>query len=186
MIEINRNPTPREIAVFGGLCLVFFGFVGGMVLWRPEGLLAAALILTGAWLVSLVFNREDRLQQLSGVALPGLFALAGGSVLRLGLDPWTVASGLWAVGVLAAAMVWISREGGRQFYVAWMLAALPIGWTISHLVLGVVYYVVLTPIGLILRLTGRDPMQRRFDRSAASYWIERKPDDDPSRHFRQF
>jgi hypothetical protein len=67
-----------------------------------------------------------------------------------------------------------------------MLAALPIGWTISHLVLGAVYYLVLTPIGLVMRLLGRDPMQRRFDRSAKSYWIERTPRTDPSRHFRQF
>jgi len=185
MIDINTNPTPREVRVFGGLCLLFFGAVGAVVLWRPAGLLGAATILGGAWLVSLLFNGEKRLRQLSGVLLPGLFAFAGGAV-ALGVDAWSVASSLWAVGVLAAAMVWISGEAGRRLYVGWMLAALPIGWTLSHLVLGVVYYLVLTPIGLVMKLTGHDPMKRRFDPSAVSYWIERTPRSDPSRHFRQF
>ena len=185
MIVINKNPSPREIRVFGGLCLLFFGAVGGVVLWRPEGLLGAATILGTAWLVSLIFNSEDRARQLLGLLLPGLFALSGGSV-RLGVDPWTVAAALWAVAVLTAAMIWISHEAGRRFYVGWMLAAVPIGWSLSHLVLGAVYYLVLTPIGLIMRLTGYDPMRRRYDRSATTYWIERKTQTDPSRHFRQF
>jgi hypothetical protein len=185
MIEINRNPTPREVRIFGGLCLLFFGAVGAVVLWRPEGLVGAATILGVAWLISLVLNAEQRARQLAGVLLPGLFAVAGGSV-RLGLGSWTVAAAVWALGVLAAAMVWISPEAGRRLYVGWMLAAQPIGWTLSHLVLGAVYYLVLTPIGLGMRLLGRDPMHRRFDPSAASYWVERKSQADPARHFRQF
>ena len=185
MIEINHNPSPREVRVCGGLCLLFFGAVGGIVLWRPEGLLGAATILGTAWLVSLVLNSEHRGRQLPGVLLPGLFALCGGSV-RMGVDPWTTAAALWALAVLVAAMVWISHEAGRRLYVGWMLAALPIGWTFSHLVLGAVYYLVLTPIGLIMRLTGRDPMKRRIDPAAKSYWIVRETQSDPLRHFRQF
>lgn len=185
MIEINTDPTPREIRLFGGLCLLFFAAVGGIVLWRPDGLLGAATILGSAWLVSVVFNAERRVRQLSGVLLPGLFALSGESI-HLGVDPWTVAAGLGAVGLLAAAMVWVSREAGRRLYVGWMIAAQPIGWTLSHLVLGVVYYLVLTPIGLLLRLGGRDPMRRRFDPEARSYWIEREQRSDTTRYFRQY
>jgi hypothetical protein len=90
------------------------------------------------------------------------------------------------VGVLAAAVVWISPSLGRSGFVAWMVAAAPIGWTISHVVLGAVYYLVLTPIGLILRVAGRDPLQRRFDRTAPTYWIERKREQAPTRPFKQF
>ena len=43
-------------------------------------------------------------------------------------------------------------------FLGWMYAAFPIGWTISHLLLLAVYYFVLTPVGLALRLTGRDPV----------------------------
>jgi hypothetical protein len=91
MIEVKRYPSPREVRIFGGLCILFFGAVGAVVLWRPDGLLGAAMILGTAWLVSLVFNAESRLRQLLGVLLPGLFALAGGAV-RSGVDPWAVAT----------------------------------------------------------------------------------------------
>lgn len=73
----------------------------------------------------------------------------------------------------------------RVVYVAWMIAVFPIGWTISHAVLAVVFYLVVTPIGWMLRLSGRDPMQRKFDAQAKTYWQPRtaKPTD---RYFRQF
>jgi hypothetical protein len=174
MIEVNFNPTTKDVRIFGGLILLFFGLVGGVVLWRPEGLLVAAMILGGAWIVSLLFNSRDRGRQLAGIVLPGLFALAGGAV-RLGTDPGTVAYVLWGVGALLALMTWISLTFGCRLYVGWMLAAVPIGWTISHIVLGAVYYLVLTPIGLIMRLVGRDPTH-----------IRREPQQDPSRPFRQF
>ena len=62
----------------------------------------------------------------------------------------------------------------------------PIGWTISHAVLALLYYLLFTPIGLIIRLFGRDPMQRRLDRSAATYWVPHNQDRDAGRYFRQF
>ena len=59
-------------------------------------------------------------------------------------------------------------------YVGWMDASWPMGWVFSHVLLGVTYYLVITPIGLILRLLGKDPMRRRFDREAKTYWIPTK------------
>jgi hypothetical protein len=60
----------------------------------------------------------------------------------------------------------------------------PIGWTISH-VLMADYYLVVTPIGLIMRALKRDPMQRAFDRQAEA--VDRPPkDENTGRYFRQF
>jgi hypothetical protein len=67
-----------------------------------------------------------------------------------------------------------------------MYAAYPIGWTISHLLLLIVYYVILTPVGLAMRLAGRDPLDRSPDPAAESYWVRRTPPDSPARYFRQF
>jgi len=61
----------------------------------------------------------------------------------------------------------------RLLYVAVMTATLPIGYVLSHIVLGVVFYGLLTPIGLAMRAVGLDPMHRKIDRSAKSYWIAR-------------
>ena len=73
----------------------------------------------------------------------------------------------------------------RVVYVAWMIAVFPIGWTISHAVMAVIFYLVVTPIGWMLKLSGHDPMQRKFDAEAKTYWQPRtaKPTD---RYFRQF
>src|SRR5689334_15620145 len=46
---------------------------------------------------------------------------------------------------------------------------------VSPIALGVLFFGVLVPTGLLMRLFGRDPMRLRFDRNASTYWIDRKP-----------
>ncbi|MDI1319872.1 MAG: SxtJ family membrane protein [bacterium] len=91
---------------------------------------------------------------------------------------WILAAGVPAVGA-----VW--REGLRLLYVGLSYATYPIGWVVSTIVLGVIYYAVLTPIGLILRVCGHDPLQRRADRRAVSYWHKRPGPRPPASYFRQ-
>ena len=62
----------------------------------------------------------------------------------------------------------------------------PIGWIISHALLAIVYYLVITPIGLGMRLFGRDPLQRELHRSAKTYWTPRSTIKDTARYFQQF
>jgi hypothetical protein len=52
--------------------------------------------------------------------------------------------------------------------------------------LALVYYGWITPIGLLIRLFGYDPMRRRLDRTAKSNWIRRKPIKNVDRYFRQY
>ena len=92
----------------------------------------------------------------------------------------------WIGGVALMALLIAAPRFGRSFYVGWMYATYPIAWTVSHLILGVAYYLVATPIGLAMRLFGRDPLRREFDKSAQSYWIARRPNRDDARYFRQF
>jgi hypothetical protein len=67
----------------------------------------------------------------------------------------------------------------KPVYTAWMLFAFVLGWINTRVLLGAFFYLVMTPLGLILRWTGKDLLDERIDRSAASYWIkrERKPFD---------
>ena len=74
----------------------------------------------------------------------------------------------------------------RAVYVGLSCAAFPVGFVVSHVVMVLVYYGVVTPIGLVMRLLGHDPMHRGFDRDAATYWVERPAVHDPKRYFRQF
>lgn len=50
---------------------------------------------------------------------------------------------------------------------------------VSPLVLGIMFFVVITPMGLVMRAWGKDPLRLRFDRQARSYWVERQPPGPP-------
>ena len=52
-----------------------------------------------------------------------------------------------------------------------MCAAFPIGWVVSHALMAAIYYLVITPMAVAMRLLGRDPLDRRFDRDATTYWV---------------
>jgi hypothetical protein len=74
----------------------------------------------------------------------------------------------------------------KPIFVGWMYASFPIGFVVSHIVIGVIFYLVITPIGLMMRLFGRDTMYRSFDREAATYWVSHDPGLDRARYLRQF
>ena len=48
-----------------------------------------------------------------------------------------------------------------------------IGWFNTRVILVLVYYLILTPIGLIMKLFRKDPLNRRLDKNAQTYWIKR-------------
>jgi hypothetical protein len=56
-----------------------------------------------------------------------------------------------------------------------MKFAFALAWVNTRLILGVFFYLVLTPSGLVMRLLGKDPLRRRIERSAKSYWIRKEP-----------
>jgi len=74
----------------------------------------------------------------------------------------------------------------RWVYVGWMVAVFPIGWTVSHLLLAVAYYGVLTPIGFLVRTLRGDPLERAADPQATTYWKPRSQVTDVERYFRQY
>ena len=67
---------------------------------------------------------------------------------------------------------------------AWMRIAVAISRVTTPILMGAIYYGVLTPIGLALRLAGRDPLAR--SRGVATYWVERPPGRRRSDLRRQF
>jgi len=105
------------------------------------------------------------------VLIPGLSRRTIGGVLA-------ISSATAVVGVLAPRRIaWIYR--------GWMLLVFPIGWCVSYCVLAATFYLILTPIGLIMRLCGHDPLRRRPD-SSATFWEERPPAPEADHYFRQF
>jgi hypothetical protein len=59
-------------------------------------------------------------------------------------------------------------------YKGWMTLSLMLGFVMTHLILLVMYYIVFTPIGVVMRIFGRDILLKQFDRNQKSYWIKRE------------
>ena len=116
--------------------------------------------------------------------------LVGGIFGAIGLWPivWRHQSPrLWAVALAVVLMLpaLVAPRILTPVYRAWMALAAALAWVNTRIVLGLVFFAVVTPIGLAMRLLGRDPMRRRFDRTGESYRIPRVP--RPATHMmRQF
>lgn len=56
----------------------------------------------------------------------------------------------------------------------WMTLAVILGWFMSRVILFILYYVIITPIGIFLKLIGKDFLQLKIDKSSKSYWETRE------------
>jgi hypothetical protein len=79
---------------------------------------------------------------------------------------WLLAPGV--VLVLAGALV---PRSLRAIYLVWMAAALALGFIVSHVLLTLFFFLVITPVGLVARLFGKDFLRLRIDRRTATYWL---------------
>jgi uncharacterized protein involved in cysteine biosynthesis len=66
----------------------------------------------------------------------------------------------------------------RRLYDGWMVFVRALAWINARIILMVVFYLILTPVGLFRRLLGYDPLNRRVDSNAATYRVprERRPE----------
>ena len=83
----------------------------------------------------------------------------------------------WALGAAAAflllACVWTAPL--RPLNYLWLKLGLLLFHVVSPLALGLLFYLTITPIGLLMRACGKDPLRLRRDPAAASYWLPREP-----------
>ena len=139
-----------------------------------------------AWCASMLFNKDEPLgRQWKGVMIPLIAGLVYAAVRyteSLAMIAVVAPIALIVLGIL----VWCGAQFGNRFYKTWLRLFVPIAWSVSTLLLVLVYFGVLTPIGVILRIVGRDSMHRQFDRDATSYWVKRDGRVNPEHYFRQF
>lgn len=120
-----------------------------------------------------------------GVLLPAFVAIAGG-IVHWKLDAPHAAAAVWVAGAVLVAAYVVAPPLRRWIYAGILRATYPIGWLVSHTLLAAVYYLLLTPIGLAVRLVKGDPLARTLDRSGPTYWVRRRPNPEIRRYFRQF
>jgi quinol-cytochrome oxidoreductase complex cytochrome b subunit len=138
-VRINHHPSRGQLAVFGVLWLVFFGYMGTLI-QRRVGTNWATYATQATWALA--------------VAIP-------------------------VIGAVVPAVL-------RGAFIGLSYATAPIGLVVSLLALAFIHFVVLTPVGLLMRLAGQDPLTRKLERDRDSYWVVRPTAPPPSRYFRQF
>ncbi len=57
----------------------------------------------------------------------------------------------------------------------WMTLAVSIGWVMTRVILSLLFYLVVTPIGILVKMLGKSLLDTKFDTNEDSYWIAREP-----------
>jgi len=107
------------------------------------------------------------------------FIMAGMVALFFGLIiPWLWDFALplwpWLVGLVFSVSALAAPGLLRPVFVLWTKIGHVLGWVNTRLLLGIVFYFVIAPIGLVLKLMGKDPLNRKLNKEDPSYRIESK------------
>ena len=114
-------------------------------------------------------RHQDKQLRHFGLIVGGIFAVIG---------LWPVlfraqALRLWALALAVALVVPALVLPRSLTYVhrGWMAAGEALGWINTRIILSVIFYALVTPMGILMRRFGRDPMQRRFEPDATTYRV---------------
>jgi hypothetical protein len=97
-------------------------------------------------------------------SLIGLYPLVHGADVRL-----------WAL-IIALVLLVLSFLAPKTLSLPnklWFKLGMALGAIVAPVVMALVYFTTVVPIGLIIRLMGKDPLREKLDKDADSYWIER-------------
>ena len=123
------------------------------------------------------------LRQFGGLCLIVFGGIASWRLWQGDAGAVTIALGAFAVfvgvtGLIAPAVV-------RPVFTAWMILAFPIGWLISRVALGLMFFGLFTAVGLLFRLSGRDPLLLRRP-ARSSYWVPKSQARSGEEYLRQY
>ena len=126
------------------------------------------------------YSREEQVKAGSdrsfGLVFAGFFALMSALSWWRGHTSWHWALPL-AVLFLIVAYTYPRALGPLNRL--WLKLGLLLYKVVNPIVLGLLFFITITPIGMIMRATGKDFLRLKLDRGAKSYWIERTPPGPP-------
>jgi hypothetical protein len=93
---------------------------------------------------------------------------------------------LVGIAAVSLALGAVAPAAMKPVFVGLVLITYPIGFVVSRVITAGIYFGVLTPMGLIMRLGGYDPMRRTFDRNALTYWEPVKRQRTRESYFRPY
>ena len=107
--------------------------------------------------------------------------------LRQALAHGNAAAG-WTLGVLAGlGLLGLAKPAAvRWLFIGATVAAFPIGWLITQLMLAILFYLVLTPVAVVFRWRGRDELRLRRRAEKPSLWLARGEPPKAEQYLKQF
>ena len=105
-----------------------------------------------------------------GLMVGGVFVAIGVVLLLRHKSNYPIVLGVGSTLILFGA-IW--PRALKWIYVAWMTLAFTLGFVMSNVILTLFFFLLVTPIGLLARLFGKDFLAQKLDKKAASYWIPR-------------
>ena len=106
---------------------------------------------------------------LTGVILVILFGLLLPWIRGHALPQWP-----WIIALILSLLAVLTPTTLRPVYQVWMRIGLVLGWINTRIILGLIFYLLIMPMNLIMRLVNRDTMERKFDPSLSTYRIPSK------------
>jgi predicted membrane metal-binding protein len=126
------------------------------------------------------FDREEKIESSSnrsfGMVFAAVFAIIGGWRAWYGLAyGWPALS----TGAAFAAVALVAPAWLASLNRLWTRFGLLLGAIMAPVMLAILFYGVMLPIGVMMRIAGKHPLAVRHDPAATSYWIERRPPGPP-------
>jgi hypothetical protein len=124
------------------------------------------------------------LRQFAGAWL--IFFLAVGVYRYLARGQHQIGLAVGAMAVVVGGLGLIKPAAVRWLFVGATVLAFPIGWVVSQVMLGVMYYCIITPLAVWFRIRGRDLLSRKPAPNRASFWSPKHTPGDMGAYFRQY
>ena len=125
-------------------------------------------------------------QRLFGIAMGLALGVMGGvfwwhDSLATSIWLWPIGGALLVLGLAVPVVLW-------PLWKVWTTLVVPVlNWVLTRLLMGLVFFIAVTPIAWLMALVGKDPLDRKIEPNRDSYW-HRRPDKafDPEQCRKQF
>lgn len=122
-----------------------------------------------------------------GLVVGGVFVgIATVIAWRRGWEVGPLVLGLGGPGVVLVLLGLVAPAALRPVYLVWMGLAVVLGFVMTRVLLTAVFVLMMVPIGLVLRLAGKDLLDRRLDPAATSYWKPKVYADTSARRLERY
>ncbi len=128
-------------------------------------------------------GRPDPSPRVFGLSVGGILTLIGAWAMFRGWRGVTVWEGIAAAGGLLVVMGLVAPTVLRPVQAGWLRVAHALAWFNTRLLLGIIFYGMVLPIGLVRRAIA-DPLALRPSRDT-TFWVPHEASDDPNRYRRQ-